>query len=118
MVAFNMLWKLCVVVAFGLSATAISTDVAQEQPKKEALDIGISGKEDQQATELVEVTEPTKTDIENQTETVEPPKSSLEWYSLHKRATELNCVLCCRKLLKKFFQKNVKSNSPRINKKY
>ncbi|EDO06377.1 SmORF protein [Babesia bovis T2Bo] len=62
MVAFNMLWKLCVVVAFGLSVTA--TDVSQEEPKKESLVSGFSGTEDEHGTE--------------------PPKFSLEWYLLPK----------------------------------
>ncbi|EDO07574.1 SmORF protein [Babesia bovis T2Bo] len=84
MVAFNMLWKLCALVALGLSATATSTEVAQEQPTQEGLDIGIPGKEYEQATELVKVPEQDNTDSEKEIATDEPPKYSVEWYLLPK----------------------------------
>ncbi|EDO06000.1 SmORF protein [Babesia bovis T2Bo] len=58
MVSFNMLWKLCVIVAFGLSATVTATDVAKEQPKKESLDNRFPRKNE------------------------EPPMYSVEWYLL------------------------------------
>ncbi|KAG6439994.1 hypothetical protein BBOV_III000695 [Babesia bovis T2Bo] len=76
MVNLNTLPKICILVAFGISATVTSTDVAQEQPKKEELISGISSKENQNATEHVEVAEPTKIDTED------PPKYSVEWYLL------------------------------------
>nr|BAN66230.1 small open reading frame [Babesia bovis] len=85
MLAFNMLWKLCVVVAFGLSATATSTEVAQEQPKKESLDSGISSEEEQIATEAVEVREPDNTESQERTETTKPSPLSLEWLLLPRR---------------------------------
>ncbi|EDO07001.1 SmORF protein [Babesia bovis T2Bo] len=84
MVAFKMLWKLCVVVAFGLSATVTSTEVAQEKPKKKSLDSALSSKEDEPAVATQEATEPQNTDTEENTETVDPPMFSFEWFLLPK----------------------------------
>nr|BAN64780.1 small open reading frame [Babesia bovis] len=78
MVAINTLSKLCVLVAFGLSATVTATDVAQEQPKKESFVRRFFGKREEPATKPVEVQRP-----EN-TETGEPAKFSVEWYLLPK----------------------------------
>ncbi|KAG6440145.1 hypothetical protein BBOV_II004225 [Babesia bovis T2Bo] len=78
MVSFNMLWKLCVVVAFGLSATATSTEVAQEQPKKESLVSGFSGTEDEHGTEPVEVNEEEITETQENTETQGLPLHAID----------------------------------------
>ncbi|EDO07147.1 SmORF protein [Babesia bovis T2Bo] len=82
MVAFNFLWKFCVVLTFGLSATVTSTDVAQDQPTHKALDSGISGKEDKHDTEPVEVQEEENTKIGKHTKSVEPAIYSVEWHLL------------------------------------
>ncbi|EDO07002.1 SmORF protein [Babesia bovis T2Bo] len=63
-----MLWKLCVLVAFGLSDTVTATDVAKDQPKKESLVSRFFGKGEQRATEPQQVSD--------------PPKYSVEWYLL------------------------------------
>ncbi|KAG6440017.1 SmORF protein [Babesia bovis T2Bo] len=84
MVAFNMLWKVCLVGALGFSATVTSTEVAQEQSTQEGLDKGVCSKEKEQATELVEVPEPTRIDTPKHADIVNPPKYSVEWYLLPK----------------------------------
>ncbi|EDO05471.1 SmORF protein [Babesia bovis T2Bo] len=84
MVAFNMLWKLSVVVALGLSATATSTDVAQEQPKKEELINGISTEKASTASKDEEVKEATGTSTQGNSDPEEPSKFSVEWYLLSK----------------------------------
>ncbi|EDO06630.1 SmORF protein [Babesia bovis T2Bo] len=84
MVAHRMLWKLCVVVAFGLSATVTATDVAQEQPKKEELKSGSLRKNGESTTKRQEVPEPTKTDTKEDTDPKGPSKFSVEWYLLPK----------------------------------
>ncbi|EDO05221.1 SmORF protein [Babesia bovis T2Bo] len=62
MVAFNMLWKFSLVVALGLSATATSTEVAQEKPKKESFVSRFFGKSEEPDTKPQEVLEAAKTD--------------------------------------------------------
>ncbi|EDO05209.1 SmORF protein [Babesia bovis T2Bo] len=84
MVAFNMLWKLCLVVAFGLSATATSTDVDQEQPKKESFVSRFFGKKEEAKTQPVEVQQEEITKAQENTDAEEPPKFSVEWYLLPK----------------------------------
>ncbi|EDO05210.1 SmORF protein [Babesia bovis T2Bo] len=84
MVAFNTLWKLCVVVAFGLSATATCTDVAQEQPKKESFVSRFFGKKEEAKTQPVEVQQEEITKAQENTDAEEPPKYSVEWYLLPK----------------------------------
>ncbi|EDO06370.2 SmORF protein [Babesia bovis T2Bo] len=63
MIAYNMLWKIFVVVAFGLSATATSTED------------GPLSKNEESVTKPQEV---------SKSETDEPPKFSVEWYLLPK----------------------------------
>ncbi|EDO05205.1 SmORF protein [Babesia bovis T2Bo] len=84
MVAFNSFSKLCVVVALGLSATVTSTEVAQEQPKKESFVSRFFGKRDETATKRVEVQEKENSDSEEDIETGEPSNYSVEWYLLPK----------------------------------
>ncbi|EDO06732.1 SmORF protein [Babesia bovis T2Bo] len=84
MVAFNMLWQLCVAVAFGLSATVTATDVAQEQPKKESLVSRFFGKRDNFTTKSHEKAIPMKTKSQENTDKTDPPKYSLDWYLLPK----------------------------------
>nr|BAN65328.1 small open reading frame [Babesia bovis] len=62
MVTFNILWKLCLVVAFGLSATVTATDVAQEQPKKESVISGSLRKNEESDTKLQEAPKASNTD--------------------------------------------------------
>ncbi|EDO06631.1 SmORF protein [Babesia bovis T2Bo] len=81
MVAFNILWKLC---AIGLSATATSSDVAQEQPKKESFLSRFFGKKEEAKTQPVEVQERDNTDGKEDIETGEPPRYSVEWHLLPK----------------------------------
>ncbi|EDO07800.1 SmORF protein [Babesia bovis T2Bo] len=80
MVAFNTFSKLCVVVAFGLSATVTATDVAQEQPKKESVVSGSFRKGEESATKPHKLPERNKTYIDPE----EPPMFSIEWYLLPK----------------------------------
>ncbi|KAG6440165.1 SmORF protein [Babesia bovis T2Bo] len=75
MVGFKTLPKLCVVVAFGYSATVRSTGVAQEQSKKESFVSTFISKGDETTTEPLEVPE---------TQPGEPPRYSVEWYLLPK----------------------------------
>ncbi|EDO05609.1 SmORF protein [Babesia bovis T2Bo] len=82
MVAFNTLPKLCVVVAFGLSTTATSTEVAQEQPKKESVVSGSLRKNDESTTKPVDLMLPTKIETQDHCETGEPSSLSLEWLLL------------------------------------
>nr|BAN64200.1 small open reading frame [Babesia bovis]BAN65124.1 small open reading frame [Babesia bovis] len=83
MVALNMLWKLSIVVAFGFSATATSTDIAPEQPKKESFLSRFFGKNEKSATKSHDVSEPTKIDTQKHSETG-LPKYDVEWYLLPK----------------------------------
>ncbi|KAG6440014.1 hypothetical protein BBOV_III001285 [Babesia bovis T2Bo] len=55
MIAFNMLWKICLVSAYGFCVTATSTDVAQEQSKKESFLSRFFNKKEEHGTEPVEV---------------------------------------------------------------
>ncbi|EDO08745.1 SmORF protein [Babesia bovis T2Bo] len=82
MVAFNMLWKLSVVVAFGLSTTVTSTDVAQEQLTQDTLDGGFFCENGDIATESQEVVEGDNTDVEEQIETPEQPMYSVDSHLL------------------------------------
>ncbi|EDO07636.1 SmORF protein [Babesia bovis T2Bo] len=84
MVASNMLWKLSVVVAFGFSATATSTEVAQEQPKKESFVSRFFGKKEEPTTKPEEVSKSDNVETQEDTETEEPPKYSVEWFLLPK----------------------------------
>ncbi|EDO06097.1 SmORF protein [Babesia bovis T2Bo] len=84
MLSFNTLPKLCVLVAFGLSATVTSAEVVPEQPKKESLGSGFSRKNEEPSTKPVEVKETTKIETQDHSETTEPPKYSVEWYLLPK----------------------------------
>ncbi|EDO06096.1 SmORF protein [Babesia bovis T2Bo] len=83
MVSFNTLPKLCVLVAFGLSATVTSAEVVPEQPK-EQLDIGSLLKNEEPSTKPVEVKETTKIETQDHSETGEPPMFSVDWYLLPK----------------------------------
>nr|BAN64801.1 small open reading frame [Babesia bovis] len=84
MVSLNALFKLFVVVAFGLSATATSTDVAQEEPKKESLINGISTENSSTASKDEEVKEATGTSTPGNSDPDEPPMFTVEWYLLPK----------------------------------
>ncbi|EDO07150.1 SmORF protein [Babesia bovis T2Bo] len=84
MVTFNILWKLCLVVAFGLSATVTSTDVAQEQPKKESFLSRFFGKKESTATKPVEEKEASSHNTQGYSDPNDPPKYSVEWYLLPK----------------------------------
>ncbi|EDO05604.1 SmORF protein [Babesia bovis T2Bo] len=79
MVAFNTLPKLCLVVAFGLSTTATSTEVAQEQPKKESFLSRFFGKKEGPAAKTVDVKEPTKTDTQEHNDTRGLFMYDVEW---------------------------------------
>ncbi|EDO06184.1 SmORF protein [Babesia bovis T2Bo] len=83
MVSFNTFSKLCVVVALGLSAIATSTEVAQEQPKKESFVSRFFGKNEKSATKSHDVSEPTKIDTQKHSDTGHP-KYDVEWYLLPK----------------------------------
>ncbi|EDO05211.1 SmORF protein [Babesia bovis T2Bo] len=84
MVVFNMLWKLFVVVAFGLSATVTSTEVAQEQPKEESLIGGFSNEKESTVSKPSEVKEATGTSTPGNSDPDEPPMFTVEWYLLPK----------------------------------
>nr|BAN64594.1 small open reading frame [Babesia bovis] len=84
MVTFNTLWKLCIVVAFWLLATVTSTEVAQEQPKKEPFSSRFFGKNEEPAAESQEILEPENADTKEDSETAGPPRYSVEWYLLPK----------------------------------
>ncbi|EDO05206.1 SmORF protein [Babesia bovis T2Bo] len=83
-VSINKLSKLCALVALGLPSIATSTDVAQEQPKKESFLGRFFGKKPEAATKRVEVQEKENSDSEEDIETGEPSNYSVEWYLLPK----------------------------------
>ncbi|KAG6440004.1 hypothetical protein BBOV_III001195 [Babesia bovis T2Bo] len=89
MVAFNTFSKLCVVVAFGLSATASSTEVAQDQPTQEGSENGFFSEKDGVDTETVEVTEADNRESQERTETTKPSALSLEWLLLPRRKNRM-----------------------------
>ncbi|EDO06185.1 SmORF protein [Babesia bovis T2Bo] len=82
MVAFNTFSKLCVVVALGLSAIATSTEVAQEQPKKESFVSRFFGKNEKSATKSHYISEPKKITTQENTDTAHLLMFPLEWYLL------------------------------------
>ncbi|EDO07801.1 SmORF protein [Babesia bovis T2Bo] len=85
MVAFNTFSKLCVVVAFGLSATVTATDVAQEQPKKESFLSRFFGKKDEAATEPMDMQKQENIESQEHINTTGPSNLSVEWLLLPRR---------------------------------
>eukprot|EP00371_Babesia_bovis_P001919 XP_001610566.1 SmORF [Babesia bovis T2Bo] len=83
-VSLNTLWKLSVLVAFGVSTTATATDVAQEQPKKEELENGSLRNKEKPGTKPVEVKEATRITTKRNSDPNDPPMFSVEWYLLPK----------------------------------
>ncbi|EDO07699.1 SmORF protein [Babesia bovis T2Bo] len=84
MVSFNTILKLGAVVAFGLSTTATSTEVAQEQPKKESFLSRFFGKRDEPTTKPEEVSKSDNVETQENTDTDDPPMFTVEWYLLPK----------------------------------
>ncbi|EDO07151.1 SmORF protein [Babesia bovis T2Bo] len=75
MVGIKTLPTICILVAFGLSATVTATDVVQEQPKKDSVVSGSLRKNEESVAKPQEV---------SKSETDEPPMFSVEWYLLPK----------------------------------
>ncbi|KAG6440195.1 hypothetical protein BBOV_I005105 [Babesia bovis T2Bo] len=72
MVSINTFSKLCAIVAFWYSATVTSTEVAQEQPKKDSVVRRFFGKNEKSATKSHDISESTKIYTQKHSETGRP----------------------------------------------